>query len=303
MSGFAADMARQLKGAVLIEEPLKKHTTWRIGGPAEVLAIPESQAEVLTALRVAAEWHKQVFVVGNGSNLLALDEGVRGLVLKLAGGLSRWSLDGKRLTAESGCPLSGISRATVERGLSGLEFAVGIPASLGGALTMNAGAHGGELGTLVKEVQVSNLQGELRQFNGEECGFGYRTSSFQNSSYIILSAILDLQPGDAASGKRLIKDNLQKRALAHPMEYPNAGSIFRNPPGTAAAKLIEEAGLKGLQIGGAMISTKHANFIVNVGGATAKDVQALIERVKNTVLEKFQVELHPEIRTLGCSRD
>ncbi len=303
MSYFVKELTKNIKGDVLPQEPLKRHTTWRIGGPAEVMVIPKNRQDVETALRIAVRHRKKVTVMGNGSNLLVSETGVNGLVLKLVGGLTEWHLDGPRLTAESGCLLPGLSRASVEAGLAGLEFAAGIPASLGGALVMNAGAHGVELGALVGEVLACTLSGEQIRLARQDCGFAYRKSVFQQGGLIVLGAVLELGQGERDKGYQLLKSNLAKRAQSQPLEYPSAGSVFRNPPEAPAAKLIEAAGAKGLRIGGAMVSDKHANFIVNVGEATASDVLTLIETVKEMVVAKFDIELHPEIRTLGCSRD
>ncbi len=303
MSQFVQDLTKNIKGAVLPGESLKRHTTWRIGGPAEVLVMPENQDDVIKALKIAADRAKTVTVIGNGSNLLVADCGIEGIVLKLAGGMANCRIRNQHLIAESGCLLPGLARQTVESCFSGLEFAAGIPASLGGALVMNAGAHGGELGAIVEEVQACNFIGEKIGFSREDCGFGYRTSIFQQGGYIILGATLKLNRGNKESSLEMIKNNLEKRRQSQPLEYPNSGSVFRNVPGFPAGKLIDEAGAKGLRIGGAMVSEKHANFIINTGEATAADVLALIDRVKEMVFDKFQIQLHPEIRILGYSRE
>ncbi|HZW82611.1 MAG TPA: UDP-N-acetylmuramate dehydrogenase [Candidatus Deferrimicrobium sp.] len=302
MCKFIQDL-QVIQGFVLPEEKLCLHTTWRIGGPAEVLVIPATQEDVLNAIRIATLHSKPITVIGNGSNLLVADSGVRGLVLKLSGGLKSYSFEGNTLRAEAGCLLPGLARTSVALGLSGLEFAAGIPASLGGALLMNAGAHGGELGNLVQDVLACKLDGEVISISSERCNFGYRQSTFQQGEYIILSANLRLQPGDKAESLVKIKDNLERRKNSQPLDFPNAGSIFRNPPGVPAGKLIEEAGAKGLQVGGALVSEKHANFIVNTGGATAADVLAVINSVQEMVWQKFNILLHPEVRKLGCFRE
>ncbi len=302
MSKFLQDL-QVIKGAVLPEERLSLHTTWRIGGPAEVLVVPATQDDVLNAVRVAADYNKPVTVIGNGSNLLVADSGVEGLVLKLTGGLNNYRIEGNKLKAEAGCLLPGLARSSVNLGLSGLEFAVGIPASLGGALLMNAGAHGGELGKLVQAVRACRLTGEVVSMAPEQCKFGYRQSAFQQGEYIILSADLHLNPGNKEASIATIKDNLEKRKNSQPLEFPNAGSVFRNPPQAPAGRLIEGAGAKGLKIGGALVSEKHANFIVNTGGATAADIMAVINRVQEMVWQKYNILLHPEIRMLGCPRE
>jgi UDP-N-acetylmuramate dehydrogenase len=302
MCKFIQDL-QVIQGAVLPEEKLCLHTTWRIGGPAEVLVIPATQEDVLNTIRIATLHSKPITVIGNGSNLLVADSGIRGLVLKLAGGLKSYCFEGNNLKAEAGCLLPGLARTSAALGLSGLEFAAGIPASLGGALLMNAGAHGGELGNLVQDVLACKLDGEVVILSPEQCKFGYRQSTFQQGEYIILSANLILQPGNKAESLVKIKDNLERRKNSQPMEFPNAGSIFRNPPEVPAGKLIEEAGAKGLQVGGALVSEKHANFIVNTGGATAADVLAVINSVQEMVWQKFNILLHPEVRMLGCTRE
>ncbi|HEX3015489.1 MAG TPA: UDP-N-acetylmuramate dehydrogenase [Desulfobacteria bacterium] len=302
MSQFVQDLEKKLKGSVLAEEPLRKHTTIRIGGPAEVLIIPADQQDVVDAVRIAAEYGKQVTIIGNGSNLLVSDNGIPGLVVKLVGGMTTWKLQGNSLVAESGCLLPALIFHTIDAGFSGLEFAAGIPASLGGALVMNAGANGGEIGSLVEEVQACNAAGEVVHFSQGACRFGYRQSVFQSEQWIILAARINLQAGDKAASLARVKQLLGKRKQIQPLDLPNAGSIFRNPIGGVAGKLIDEAGCKGLKAGGAMISNKHANFIVNVENATAADVLELIERVKTMVMAKHGIELHPEVRMLGFSR-
>ena len=303
MINFLEDLTKNIKGSVLPEESMHRHTTWRIGGPAEVLVIPKSPADVVSALQIANRNQKPVWIIGNGSNLLVGDKGVPGLVLKTAGGLTSCALEEHRLVAESGCLLPWLTRQTLEAGLSGLEFAVGIPASLGGALVMNAGAHGGEIAELVDEVKTCNLRGDLYTFNKETCEFGYRKSIFQSGEYIILSATLALKCGDQEESRKITYENLTKRRQAQPIELPSAGSVFRNSPGIPAGKLIDQAGGKGLRVGGAKVAEKHANFIVNTGNATAKDVLTLIQQVQELVYDKFQVRLHPEIKSIGCFQD
>ncbi|HWJ03535.1 MAG TPA: UDP-N-acetylmuramate dehydrogenase [Verrucomicrobiae bacterium] len=303
MSHFLNKLQDNIQGRVLPAEKMANHTTWRIGGPAEVLVVPQNRADVITALQAAAEFHKPVTVIGNGSNLLVADQGIPGLVLKMAGGLDRLEISGETVYAESGCLMPGLVRRTVEHGLAGLEFAAGIPASLGGALSMNAGAHGGAVGGFVQEVQACNYRGEQVVLGARDCKFDYRKSIFQTEEYVVLAATLKLNPGDSGLSRNLIKDYLAKRSSSQPLEYPNAGSVFTNPPGNSAGRLIEQAGGKGKEVGGARVSDKHANFIVNTGNATASDVARLINLVQELVYAKFKIELHPEIKCLGCPRE
>ncbi|MDA8441091.1 MAG: UDP-N-acetylmuramate dehydrogenase [Peptococcaceae bacterium] len=303
MTSFVEGLKQNIQGNVLPDENLARHTTWRIGGPAEVLVMPVSRQDVLNAIAVANSYHKEITVIGNGSNLLVADAGIPGMVLKLAGCLNSYEIRGLRLTAESGCRLPGLVQHSVEAGLAGLEFAAGIPAALGGALWMNAGAHGCELGDLVEEVIVCNPNGKIRHYAQAECGFAYRTTRFQSEPGVILAASFKLTRGERAKSEAIVRANMTRRRQNQPLEYPNAGSVFRNPPGSAAGKLIELSGGKGLRVGGAMIAEKHANFIINLGDASAQDVLDLIAQVQDLVWAKFQVELHPEIKLVGFSRE
>lgn len=299
MAEFIRDLKEHIAGLVLPMESMRKHTTWKIGGPAEVMVIPQNVEDVIKALRIAGQWDMNITVIGNGSNLLVADAGIKGMVLKLAGGLNNWQINANNIIAGAGCLLPVLARRSVGQNLAGLEFAAGIPASLGGALVMNAGAHGSDIGSLIEEVSVCDLSGAVYRFKRAECGFDYRTSRFQKENFIILSAVLGLQPGDKTAGEERISVNLAKRRQGQPLDYPNAGSVFRNMPQAPAGKLIDSAGAKGLRVGDAMVSEKHANFIVNLGNATAADMLSLIQRIQSMVFDKYQVVLHPEVKMLG----
>lgn len=284
---------------LLIDEPMKRHTSFRIGGPADALAHPQTEEELSLLLERAGALGVPVTVIGNGSNLLVRDKGIRGLVIKLGGALCGFSQDGVTLTFGSGATLAFASRKAAELSLAGLEFASGIPGTIGGAVCMNAGAYGGEMAQVVEAVRVMDAEGKIRSMPREELRFSYRSTAIKGSDYIVLGVKLRLEPGD----RKLIEDKMAdlnaRRCAKQPLEYPSAGSVFKRPPGHFAGTLIEQAGLKGYAVGGAMVSQKHAGFIVNTGGATASDVLELIEAVREKVLKSSGVSLEPEVLVLG----
>ena len=277
-------------------EPMHNHTTWRIGGMVDLMLQPESIAEVQDALAEAHALGKPYYVIGAGSNLLVADEGLRAIVISLGGSLCNWSVSGDRITAEAGLPLPVLARKAARAGLSGLEFAAGIPGSVGGAVVMNAGAYQSQMSNIVEQVLCCDQAGNLVTLDNEACGFAYRTSRFKlDKSLIVLSVTLKLEPGDAEAIEKQMGLNTAARIEKQPTSYPNAGSVFKNPPGDAAGRLIEQIGAKGWRQGDAMVSDKHANFIVNMGMATCNDVLLLIERIKTTVLQETGVSLEEEI--------
>ena len=286
------------RARVLENEPLARHTTFRVGGPADVLFLPESAQELQRALELAREAGEDCLVIGNGSNLLVRDGGVRGLVIKLAGPMSGVSVEGTAIRAQAGASLSQVSRAALQASLTGLEFASGIPGSLGGALAMNAGAYGGELSQVVREAMVL-MDGRVQTLSREELAMGYRTTRVLREGGIVLSAVLDLKEGDASQIAETMDDLNRRRREKQPLSFPSAGSTFKRPEGYFAGALIEQAGLKGYAIGGAQVSEKHAGFLINRGGATASDLLRLIEYVQERVYAQSGVRLETEVRICG----
>lgn len=286
------------RARVLENEPLARHTTFRVGGPADVLFLPESAQELQRAMELAREAGEDCLVIGNGSNLLVRDGGVRGLVIKLAGPMSGVSVEGTAIRAQAGASLSQVSRAALQASLTGLEFASGIPGSLGGALAMNAGAYGGELSQVVREAMVL-MDGRVQTLSREELAMGYRTTRVLREGGIVLSAVLDLKEGDAPQIAATMDDLNRRRREKQPLSFPSAGSTFKRPEGYFAGALIEQAGLKGYAIGGAQVSEKHAGFLINRGGATASDLLRLIEYVQERVYAQSGVRLETEVRICG----
>ena len=286
------------RARVLENEPLARHTTFRVGGPADVLFLPESAQELQRAMELAREAGEDCLVIGNGSNLLVRDGGVRGLVIKLAGPMSGVSVEGTAIRAQAGASLSQVSRAALQASLTGLEFASGIPGSLGGALAMNAGAYGGELSQVVREAMVL-MDGRVQTLSREELAMGYRTTRVLREGGIVLSAVLDLKEGDASQIAATMDDLNRRRREKQPLSFPSAGSTFKRPEGYFAGALIEQAGLKGYAIGGAQVSEKHAGFLINRGGATASDLLRLIEYVQERVYAQSGVRLETEVRICG----
>ena len=281
------------------EEPMSRHTTFRIGGPVRLMALPRSEEEAVKAVRTAIQHDIHPFYMGNGSDLLVADRGYEGFIIKAVDGLGGLECHGNMITAGSGVLLSRLSSFAMDKGLSGLEFAHGIPGSVGGAITMNAGAYDGEMKAVVQSVRCLSAQGEEETVSGEDLDFSYRHSAFQDESRLILSAQMELKPGDSGDIKALMDDFGNRRRHKQPLDLPSAGSVFKRPAGYFAASLIDECKLKGLTVGGAQVSKKHAGFIVNLGNATCSDVLTLAEQVQETVLKETGVALELEVSTLG----
>ncbi len=288
-----------IKGDILYLESMRKHTSWRIGGPAEIMVLPAGIDDIKLCIQYARERGIPLTVMGNGSNLLVKEKGIGGIVLKLSRGFDHIEIKGTNIAAEAGALMPVVAKRAAEAGLSGLEFAAGIPASIGGATIMNAGAHGKSMDEIVREVIVLTPKGEITSLSKEEIGFQYRKSNIRDRGLVVLKSDLALIPGDPCEIKAKIETNLAKRRNSQPLEYPSAGSVFANPPGNWAGRLIEQAGCKGMRVGDALVSEKHANFIVNLGEATASDVLQLISRIKQLVLEKFNIELKLEVQVIG----
>ena len=287
------------KDRVLVDEPMKRHTTFRIGGPADFFLLPFTVDEVRGILEICREEELPYFILGNGSNLLVSDKGYRGVIIQLYRNFSNISVEGNEICASSGALLSQIAAAARNASLTGFEFAGGIPGTLGGAVFMNAGAYGGELKDVLKEAVVMTEQGEILTLPVEKLDMGYRTSRIKKAGYLVLEARLVLEQGDMDKIRDITKDLTEKRVSKQPLEYPSAGSTFKRPEGYFAGKLIMDAGLRGYQVGDAQVSEKHCGFVINKGNATAADVLTLIENVREKVQEQFGVTLEPEVKVLG----
>ncbi len=285
-------------GQLLRDEPMSRHTTFRIGGSADMMFFPAMEQQIALAIRLALDYHIPYTVIGNGSNLIVRDGGVIGLVIALGERFSHISIENNVLTAEAGATLSKVATEAQRAGLSGLEFASGIPGTLGGGCAMNAGAYGGQLSDALIDARVL-IDGEIRTLMRDEMQMGYRTTLPLREGGIVLSARFRLQSGDPNAISERMRELNARRREKQPLNFPSAGSVFKRPEGYFAGALIEQAGLKGAQIGGAQVSEKHAGFIVNIGNATAGDVLTLIERVQKTVFEHSGVHLETEVRVIG----
>lgn len=278
-------------------EPMSLHTTFKIGGAADYYVSASTVKETIDVVTLCKSENVPYTICGNGSNLLVSDEGIDGVVINVAA--SNAEVDGTTVTAESGALLSKIANTALKAELSGLEFAAGIPGSIGGGIYMNAGAYGGELKDVIKNVTYLDEDGTVKTASAKDCGFGYRKSIFTGKKCVILSCTAELSKGDYAEIKSKMAELSAKRTEKQPLSVPSAGSTFKRPEGHFAGGLIEQAGLKGFSVGGAQVSEKHAGFVVNKGGATAADVTNLIKHIQKTVKEKFSVELEPEIKIIG----
>ncbi len=283
----------------LINEPLRNHTTFKTGGPADVVYLPKNADEVRRIIAYAWETGTPFYVMGRGSNLLVSDKGFRGIIVKLADGFSDIRIDGTCVYADAGASLRDVAQKSIEAGLAGLEFAGGIPGALGGGVSMNAGAYGGELKDFISQVRVLAPDGELKDLACKDMRFAYRTSAVQTDGLIVLGAVFSLQEGSRDKSMQKLAELNQRRRDCQPLSYPSAGSTFKRPPGYFAGSLIEQCGLKGCAVGGAMVSDKHAGFIINTGNATSSDIHALIRRVQNEVAQKTGVKLETEVKMIG----
>ena len=278
-------------------EPMSRHTSFRIGGPVEVMAFPKSREELSQVLNTSALLDWKPVILGAGTNVLAPDEGMAGLVICLKDCLDGIEmLDDTRIRVMSGVTMTRAAMYAANHGLSGLEFAHGIPGTVGGGVYMNAGAYGGEICQVCKCVEVMDFQGNITRFSNADMAFSYRHSMLEESGNIVISADYELTPAPAEEIKAKMKELQAKRSASQPLDLPSAGSAFKRPVGGYAAALIDQAGLKGFQVGGAAISTKHAGFAVNLGGATAKDVKALLNQVSDIVFKESNIRLEPEVR-------
>ncbi len=292
-------LKNNLEGEVLWQEPMKNQTTFHIGGPVDILIIPNSIKDLRQALGILKSMEAPIMIMGAGSNLLVSDKGIRGVVIKIGPGFDEIKTVKKLLICGAGVTLTAISRQAQKAGLTGLEFAVGIPGSVGGALVMNAGAYGGEISQVLKTATVLDRDGDKKTYANQDLHFGYRHSRFLEEDLIVLEATFELQSGNKKEILKKMQELTEQRRSKQPIEHFCAGSVFKRPPNNYVGPLIEKAGLKGFRIGGAEVSKKHAGFIVNVDNATCEDVLSLIKLIQKTIKEKEGIVLEPEIRVVG----
>jgi len=286
------------KENVFIDEEMKNHVHFRVGGPADILLIPESKEEVIRTIKICRENNIPFYVVGNGSNLLVKDGGIKGVVMKL-NKLKNIKTYDNFVEAECGAMLKDVSNAALKESLTGLEFSCGIPGTIGGAVFMNAGAYNGEISQVIESAEIIDNDNNIRTLTKDELELGYRTSAIMKKNYIVLSAKFKLEKGSLDSIKDVVEDLTKKREAKQPLEYPSAGSTFKRPEGYFAGKLIQDAGLKGYKIGGAAVSEKHSGFVINKSNATATDILNLIKHIQSEVKTQFGVDLHTEVRIIG----
>jgi UDP-N-acetylmuramate dehydrogenase len=299
MEHHLAELASLDVGQLLPNEPMAPHTTWHIGGPADLMVIPGTKDQLVRLVGALHERQVPWMVIGRGSNLLVTDKGIRGVVIKLGSGFDDVRFEGKTVHVGGAFSMIKLSVLAGKQGLTGLEFAGGIPGSVGGAVFMNAGALGGEMARVLKVAEVLLETGELTWMTADELAFSYRHSRLQEMKGIVTEAVLGLEYGDRKEIAAAMATYKDRRLRTQPLKENSAGSVFRNPAGHHAARLIEEAGLKGFRVGGACVSPLHANFIVNAGDATASDVLTLIEHIQAVVEKRFGVRLIPEVRVVG----
>lgn len=284
---------------ILKNEPMKNHTTFRVGGPADWFVMPEEEEQVREIVNVLRGEKIPYYVMGNGSNLLVGDKGYRGVIIQVYKKMNRIRTTDNVIYAQAGALLSKIAAEALAQGLTGLEFASGIPGTLGGAVMMNAGAYGGEMKQVLKSALALTAEGDFKVLPAEQMELGYRTSVFSKNGDIVLSAKMELQPGNPDEIRAYMDELKEQRVTKQPLEFPSAGSTFKRPEGYFAGKLIQDAGLRGFQVGGAQVSEKHCGFVINKGNATAADIMSLIEQVSDKVEEMAGVRLEPEVKRIG----
>lgn len=284
---------------VMLDEPMKKHITFRVGGPADILVKPKNEEQLKNILLYIKKEELPYIVIGNGSNLLVKDGGIRGVVVEISDNYNEFNINGNKIEIQAGALLSKIGSAALKAELKGFEFASGIPGSFGGALAMNAGAYGGEIKDIVKTVKVMDSDGNIFELKNEDMNFGYRKSIIVEKGYIALSAVVELEKGNYDEIKSTMDDLKERRTSKQPLNFASAGSTFKRPEGYFAGKLIQDSGLKGISIGDAQVSEKHSGFVINRGNATAKQLLDLMFAVKSTVNAKFGVMLEEEVKIIG----
>lgn len=287
------------KERVYVDEPMSRHTTFRVGGPADFFVTPKAKEEVRDVIRICKEAGMPYYIIGNGSNLLVSDAGYRGVIVQIYKEMNEVKVEGDLVKAQAGALLSGIAAKALGAELSGFEFASGIPGTIGGACVMNAGAYGGEMKDVLESVTVLTGEGKIIELGRNELELGYRTSVIAKKGYIVLGVVLKLERGDGEKIKTYMDELKEKRVTKQPLEYPSAGSTFKRPEGYFAGKLIEDAGLRGFQVGGAQVSEKHCGFVINRDHATAADIMELMRQVQIRVKENSGVDLEPEVKRLG----
>lgn len=287
------------KDRVLFEEPMSRHTTFRVGGEAECLVQIKEENELIKLIPYLNQIGQEYFILGNGSNLLVGDKGYRGIVIRLGEGMNGIRIEENRIFVQAGALLSQTAVAAKDAGLSGMEFAAGIPGSVGGGIVMNAGAYDGEMKQITESVKVMDREGKILILDNDTMEFGYRTSIIKNRPFVVLEVVLCLQQGEKEEISQKMDELMAKRRSKQPLEFPSAGSTFKRPEGHFAGKLIMDAGMRGYSIGGARVADKHCGFIINTGTATAADIKEVIEEVQERVKERFQVALEPEVVFLG----
>lgn len=296
---FLTELQNVMGGSgIFMEEPMKKHTTFRVGGPADVLVQPDETA-LAAILALCRRYHVSYSFIGNGSNLLVGDKGIRGVVIEMTDPMGNIEVDGTKITAQAGAMLSKIANTAASNGLGGMEFAAGIPGSVGGAVVMNAGAYGGEMKDIIEKVYVLDENGVQLELDRDALDLGYRHSCIPEKKYIVTKVVLELVPRNEAEIRSEMKELNEKRAEKQPLQYPSAGSTFKRPEGYFAGKLIMDAGLRGYQVGGAQVSEKHCGFVINKGDATAADICQLMRDVSDKVQAQFGVVLEPEVKMIG----
>ena len=296
---FLTELQNVMGGSgIFMEEPMKKHTTFRVGGPADVLVQPDETA-LAAILALCRQYHVSYSFIGNGSNLLVGDKGIRGVVIEMTDPMGNIEVDGTKITAQAGAKLSKIANTAASNGLGGMEFAAGIPGSVGGAVVMNAGAYGGEMKDIIEKVYVLDENGAQLELDRDALDLGYRHSCIPEKKYIVTKVVLELVPRNEAEIRSEMKELNEKRAEKQPLQYPSAGSTFKRPEGYFAGKLIMDAGLRGYQVGGAQVSEKHCGFVINKGDATAADICQLMRDVSDKVQAQFGVVLEPEVKMIG----
>lgn len=303
------DFKKRLEGIagiceLKVNEPMKLHTTFRIGGPADFFIVPGNLSGLIEAIRLCKEYEVPYYIIGNGSNLLVGDKGIRGVVFQLCHTFEDVSYEKKEdgsvlVRAGAGILLSKLAKEVAAKGLGGFEFAAGIPGTFGGAVTMNAGAYGGEIKSSILYAALLSDDGNIVTLYNQALKLGYRTSIIQEQGYIVIEGGLMLKPGDKQDIQNKIDDLASRRREKQPLEYPSAGSTFKRPQGYFAGKLIQDAGLKGYRVGDVMVSEKHSGFVINIGDATASDVVSLMNDIKNRVYESAGVHIEPEVRMIG----
>ena len=304
MSIDFSSLKDKISGDVILNAPMKQYTTWKIGGPADCLVEPKNSEDIIAVVRFAKEHHVPLFVLGNGSNLLVSDDGIEGIVLHCGESLGQFSFENSSdetvlLTAGSGVLLSKMARETAKRGLAGLQWSVGIPASLGGAAIMNAGAYGHWFYEVLSAAEIITENGEVLRLSGDELGWSYRHTALMDRKAIVTSLEIRLARGDRDELMKTVEETIKTRREKQPLDFPSAGSVFKNPKGSHAGYLIELTGLRGKRVGNAEVSEKHGNFILNKGDCKAKDVLTLIELVQREVKEARGYDLVPEVRFIG----